>query len=358
LRYHTLPRKIDLTPNAHWLRWLMTGVGVTALHLALLWSMSGGDLSGQAEPESASEVVAVTLQALPAPEPVPSPDKAKPLPDPKPPAGPPSPAVATAAVTPPAAASDAPQESDSGSVADSSPRAPETSNAAESSPLPPAAQVQSGLQPRAMTAPAPAHLLYELAGQSKGLHFSADAVLDWQAIDQTYQARMEVSAFLIGSRSQTSSGRIGSSGLQPERFSDRARREKITLFDHEAGLVRHEPGGKTLEMPAGIQDRLSVFIQLAMEMAALEQAPSPGDSWTIPVAATRTIEQWTFRWRSREELNLPAGRIMTWHLQRQVQQAGETRVDIWLAPELGFMPARLRLQQENGDIIDQRLLRR
>jgi Protein of unknown function (DUF3108) len=205
--------------------------------------------------------------------------------------------------------------------------------------------------------PAPIRLHYELAGQSKGLNFSADALLDWRHDSRTYQARMEISAFLVGSRSQTSSGRISSQGLQPERFSDHSRRERITLFDHAAGLIRHEPGGGTLEMPAATQDRLSVFIQLALQMAGLEHEPKAGDSWTILVAATRAIEHWTFRWRGTEDLALPNGRIVAWHLQREATKAGETRVDIWLAPELGFMPARLRLQQENGDSIDQRLLR-
>lgn len=204
----------------------------------------------------------------------------------------------------------------------------------------------------------PMRLAYELTGQGRGLHYGAEAVLDWRQDGHSYQAMMEVSAFLLGSRSQTSSGRIGTEGLLPERFVDRARRERITSFDQPAGQWLNEAGDSAATMPAGTQDRLSVFIQLAIQLSGLRHQPTQGDRWTLPVAASRAIENWTFDWRGIEELALPAGRILTWHLERQPLHSGETRLEIWLAPELDFMPARLRLQQENGDGMDQRLLRR
>lgn len=204
----------------------------------------------------------------------------------------------------------------------------------------------------------PIRLTYELRGQSKGLNYGADAVLDWNQDGMRYQAMMEVSAFLIGSRSQTSNGHLDASGLVPERFVDRARRERITQFDHEAGLARSESAGAALSIPDGTQDRLSVFMQLAIRLSGLEHPPAPGDSWTMPVAASRAVEQWTFEWLGAEVLQLPSGQILTWHLERQPLHPGEIRIDAWLAPELGFMPARLRLQQDNGDSMDQRLLRR
>jgi hypothetical protein len=202
--------------------------------------------------------------------------------------------------------------------------------------------------------PEPMRLRYELSGRSKGLSYSADAVLDWRQDGQRYQAMLEISAFLVGSRSQTSSGHLGPEGLQPERFVDRARRERVTQFDHAAGLARTE-AGSALNMPAGTQDRLSVFIQLALKLSGRD-APAAGESWTLPVAGSRAIESWTFDWLGVEALALPDGPMLTWHLERKPAPGGSTRVDIWLAPELGWLPARLRLQQDN-DSIDQRLRR-
>lgn len=210
----------------------------------------------------------------------------------------------------------------------------------------------AGNPAKAWQIPAPMRLRYELSGRSKGLSYSADAVLDWRQDGQRYQAMLEISAFLVGSRSQTSSGSLGPEGLRPERFVDRARRERVTQFDHEAGLVRAE--ADALAMPAGTQDKLSVFIQLALELSGRD-APAPGESWTLPVAGSRAIESWTFDWLGIEELALPDGPMPAWHLERKAA-AGATRVDIWLAPELGWLPARLRLQQD-ADSIDQRLRR-
>lgn len=209
----------------------------------------------------------------------------------------------------------------------------------------------------ALRAPAPARLFYEVTGQNKGLRYSAEAVLDWHHDERTYQAMLEISAFLVGSRRQTSSGRLGPEGLQPELFVDRARRERETRFDHGAGLVRNGTGGTDLPMPAGTQDKLSVFLQLALRLSQLGSQPAPGDHWTLPVAASRTIESWTFDWHGTEALDLPAGRLLGWHLERKPQQAGEVAVELWLAPELGYLPVRLRLVQDNGDSMEQRLTR-
>ena len=169
---------------------------------------------------------------------------------------------------------------------------------------------------------------------------------------------MEVRAFPDRFAQPDQHGPAGAWGLQPERFVDRARRERITEFDQDAGLVRTEAGDHGLAMPGGTQDRLSVFIQLAIELSTLPQPPGPGDSWTLPVAASREIERWTFDWRGTEELELPSGRLLTWRIGTPAAASRRDPVEIWLAPELGFMPARLRLQQENGDSMDQRLLRR
>lgn len=216
---------------------------------------------------------------------------------------------------------------------------------------------EAGKPAVALHPPAPARLFYEVEGQSKGLRYSAKAMLDWHHDGRQYQAMMEISAFLVGSRSQTSKGLLGPEGLTPERFVDRARRERETRFDHEAGLVRNGMGGTDLPMPAGTQDKLSVFLQLAMQLGQLASQPVPGDHWTVPVAASRAIENWSFDWRGSEELDLPAGRLPTWHLQRKPQQAGEVGIELWLAPGLGYLPVRLRLVQDNGDSIEQRLSR-
>ena len=40
---------------------------------------------------------------------------------------------------------------------------------------------------------------------------------------------------------------------------------------------------------------------------------------------------------------------------RETREPRDTQVDIWLAPSLGHLPVRIRLTQDNGDVVDQQL---
>lgn len=357
-----MPDSTHRTPNlpTRHGRWLWVGLGVAAAHLLLLWSMQATHSDPVHPLRREADIVPVTLLAQVADgaatgnKPAkPARPAAQPLPRAMPPAVPPASATdASLAAAEPEPATDPAPATETEAKTEPAPELPERQ---------PASNTEDDEQATKLTdtlhAPAPARLFYEVAGQSKGLRYNAEAVLDWRHDGRHYQAMMEISAFLIGSRSQTSSGLLGAEGLEPERFVDRARRERETRFDHETGLVRNGTGGIDLPMLTGTQDKLSVFLQLALRLGQLTSQPAPGDHWTLPVAASRAIESWTFDWRGTEELDLPAGRLQAWHLERKPQQAGEVGVELWVAPELGYLPVRLRLIQDNGDSIEQRLSR-
>ena len=38
---------------------------------------------------------------------------------------------------------------------------------------------------------------------------------------------------------------------------------------------------------------------------------------------------------------------------RNPRQAYDQKVEVWLAPQLGYLPARIRITETNGDSIDQ-----
>jgi hypothetical protein len=56
-----------------------------------------------------------------------------------------------------------------------------------------------------------------------------------------------------------------------------------------------------------------------------------------------------------EKITLPAGSYNALRLIRLPRQPYDLTVEIWLAPALGYLPARIRLTQSNGDFIDQQL---
>ena len=65
-------------------------------------------------------------------------------------------------------------------------------------------------------------------------------------------------------------------------------------------------------------------------------------------------EFWRFQVRGPEHLSLPGGEIDTLHLVRQNPEGESLAGEVWLAPALGWLPARIRLSQPNGDFVDQR----
>jgi hypothetical protein len=67
----------------------------------------------------------------------------------------------------------------------------------------------------------------------------------------------------------------------------------------------------------------------------------------------RYSEDWTFVVGSPEVLELPGGKVKALRLTREATAEFDTRGDVWLAPEMGYLPVRIRLSQANGDFIDQ-----
>jgi hypothetical protein len=229
-------------------------------------------------------------------------------------------------------------------------------------PEPPPAVAEAPAQtvsPPSEPAPTPAiipgslRLKYGIQGEVKGMAYQASGELLWAHDGQNYEARLEVGAFLLGSRVQGSRGRISAEGLQPQRFTDRSRRERIAAFDHDLAQVRFSEGAPNAALTAGTQDQLSVFMQLASLLASQPTLYPPGTELALQVAGIRSVDTWRLVIGAEETLNLPGGELLTRKLSRVVQGTDELRVDVWLAPALNWLPARIRLTQNSGDYIDQ-----
>lgn len=69
----------------------------------------------------------------------------------------------------------------------------------------------------------------------------------------------------------------------------------------------------------------------------------------------READLWRVQMNGPETLDLPIGRLATYKLTRPPVKPYDLHVEMWMAPSLGFLPARIRLTQHNGDFIDQLL---
>ncbi len=197
-------------------------------------------------------------------------------------------------------------------------------------------------------------LIYKV--EANKFPYSLNAELVWQQDAAHYFASLQVGAF--GQyRTQTSRGAFGPRGLMPERFSDKYRSEVAAHFNWPTHQVTFSANTPTVVLQDGAQDRMSILIQLAALVASAPERYRPGTSLTLQTVGPRDADVWLFTVGEAEDLQVPsdpAGNIATLKLTRQPRQLYDQKMELWLAPALGYLPARIRLQEANGDFLDQR----
>lgn len=358
----------------------ITGV-VLAAHGLLLWGLP--EPSPANRPADAQIVMETRmLQAPPPPPPPPAapkpaaPPASKPRVAPRAPAPPPVPTPipgeqdsapnphpaqeaqaqavpeteAAANTEQPAAAEPAPEHATEPAEAHGADTArPITVTPAGSAPLPPGAVLP-------VTLPNSATLEFNASGQVKGFQYSAGAQLQWQHDGQYYQARQSISMFLLGERAQTSEGLITPKGLQPLNFSDMGRRTQSAAFDVASGKAHYSGGQTDAAIGDGVQDRLSVFLQLSALMAAGPEKYPPGTLIELTTSSARSAVRWQFRVGASEALELPFGSVMALRLDKLPgKSSSDQRGSVWLAPAMQYLPVRIKLSQGQDDFVDLQL---
>lgn len=215
-----------------------------------------------------------------------------------------------------------------------------------------AAPVTSPSAITAYTVPGSVRLKYNVSGGKDRLSYTARAELLWLQDGNTYEARQEVGAFLLGSRTFTSTGRMTANGLAPLRYSDKARNEQAAHFDRERQRVTFSANTPEAALQSGAQDRVSVFVQLASMLGGAPDKYPVGTAINVQIVGPRATEVWTIAVEGEEKLNLPGGELSAVKLIRAARGEFDLKTEIWLAPLLGYLPARIRFTQANGDFVD------
>ena len=368
-------------------------VFITALVLALHWLVLSGVPLAWDSPAQPSRQVFSTRSIAPAPPPptvappgvtavpvaAPQPAPRKKAPSPKRPPAPaaldrPEPAPTAA----PVAEADAPADTGAATTvasatpetpADDTAPAPAPAASAPAAPAEPATEDtqtgtgvdirppggtgrSAGAPPPPVRMPAPTRLAFDVSGQAKKFAYSARAELLWQHDGNRYEARQEISAFLVGTRTQRSVGTVTEQGLLPEKFSDKSRSEQAAHFDYAKGRVTFSANTPDAAAGPGVQDRLSLFIQLGAMLAADPGRFVPGTQITLTTVSARSADRWTFTVEGPETLDLPAGPTPALKLLRLPRKDYDQKAELWVAPGLGYLPVRIKLTQANGDFAD------
>ena len=221
-----------------------------------------------------------------------------------------------------------------------------------SSPAAATAEIDTSPTRWSLLLPGSTRLRYKVNGVIKGFNYYVNGELLWLHDGKTYDARLEISHFLLGARIQTSKGQVTLDGLEPLRFGDKVRSEVAAHFERPKGRVSFSANTPDAPLQALAQDQLSIFMQLAAMFAGDPNRIKPGMPLPFQAVGPRSSENWVFQVGKSEILKLDAGPVPAVALLRERTGEYDTRVELWLAPQLDYLPARIRLTQSNGDEVD------
>ncbi|MEO5881228.1 MAG: DUF3108 domain-containing protein [Caldimonas sp.] len=225
---------------------------------------------------------------------------------------------------------------------------------------PPASAASAASAVEGFVWPRATRVSYLLTGNWRG-ELNGRAEVEWIKIDDRYQVNVDMFAgpqfAPILSRRMTSEGRIVEGGLAPDRYDEDT---KVMMRDNRRVSVVFAADSVTLgngqqrERLPGVQDTASQFIQFTWMFGSHPERLRVGNTFEFPVALPRSMNKWIYDVVEEEVLWTPIGPLGTFHLKprREVRRPGEWLVEMWFAPELRFLPVRIRIEQDTGTYVD------
>ena len=153
---------------------------------------------------------------------------------------------------------------------------------------------------------------------------------------------------------QRSDGDLLDTGLRPQRYASRPTQGKGTeeevVFDWPANRVMLRAGSKKSghDLVAGAQDMASLWLEL------MWRAQSGGEFDFMVATGKRYTPRWFVPEQDTDSLDTAIGRLLVKRLQARAQP-GDNQIEVWLAPNLRWLPVRIRYTDRKGDVYDQRV---
>lgn len=186
---------------------------------------------------------------------------------------------------------------------------------------------------------------------------SGSGGLSWQVDGASYLLKLDGKVPLIGTLiTQISRGGFDAAGLAPLRFTDRRlrRSEQAANFERDGsggGQVTFSGPQTVVSLQAGMQDRLSVMVQLAAIAEALARPPEVGEHFLVHVVGARGDEaHWSLRFEGIDAVRTVDGAtVQALKFLREPSTPHDTRAEFWLDPALNHLPVRARLSDGNSE---------
>ena len=208
--------------------------------------------------------------------------------------------------------------------------------------------------------PASTRVSFVLTGNYRG-EVNGSAQVEWIRVGTHYQVNLDL---LVGpefapiiARRMTSEGELTAEGLVPSRYDEdtqvvfRDRRRVSVIFRPDEVVLAN---GERRERWPGVQDTASQFIQLTWLFTMHPERLHVGGTVEMPLALPRKIDRWTYDVLDETVIYTPFGPLPTFHLKprRDVPRPGELSAEIWFAPQLRYLPVRIRIEQDPETWLD------
>lgn len=177
--------------------------------------------------------------------------------------------------------------------------------------------------------------------------------LRWTNANDHYTLKVAIPILFVGTFEFTSEGAFDANGIAPSRYVEKRGRRAVYITDFQregTPLLAFSRSGQTAPLPPGTQDRFSVMMQLAGLVRGNPQRYAQlGVTHEFTIADTDSSEIWPVQYVGNEILRYADNYLETRHFTRLPRKAGDhRRVDIWLAPALGWLPVRVKQIEPNG----------
>jgi hypothetical protein len=193
---------------------------------------------------------------------------------------------------------------------------------------------------------------------AKGTLWHGVADLSWHLDGSRYTMKFEAGISMLVTRvnllALASEGAVGEAGFAPQTATEkrRGKAQTATHFNREQGKITFSASQDSFPLDAGAQDKATLPLQLA---AIARADPAQFDSGIeITVGEERRASIYRFTVVGQEEIETGLGKLATWHLMRPPKPGSyNSRLDVWLAPEQGWYPVRIRNTEANGAVTTQ-----
>jgi len=179
--------------------------------------------------------------------------------------------------------------------------------------------------------------------------------LVWLQDGSRYDGRLTLKAVFFTLLNWHSTGKIGPSGLEPERYSESRKAEVASHFVRDQGQIIFSNNAPPVPLQPGAQDRMSVMMQLGGLLAASPERYPAGTRISVQTVGVRDGDVWVFVVGDEEKLQLPAGEYTARKLTRDPRKQFDRKLELWLAPRYGYLPVRIKQTEANGDFADAQL---